>query len=53
MREAYRKISGRISEKNLWIVFIASFDPSETSLGQLTEDVESSLARAGLISNGG
>jgi ribonuclease P protein component len=53
MREAYRKISGRISEKNLWIVLIASFDPSETSLGQLTEDVESSLARAGLISNGG
>ncbi len=53
MREAYRSVAGRIIEKNLWIVFIASFDPSETSLGQLTEDVESSLKRAGLISNGG
>ena len=53
MREAYRSIAGRMTEENLWIVFIASFDPSETTLGQLTEDVESSLKRAGLISNGG
>jgi ribonuclease P protein component len=52
MREAYRSIARRINEKNLWIVFIASFDPSETTLKQLTEDVESSLGRAGLISNG-
>ena len=52
MREAYRSIARRINEKNLWIVFIASFDPSETSLKQLTEDVESSLGRAGLISKG-
>jgi ribonuclease P protein component len=53
MREAYRSIAGRMTEKNLWIVFIASFDPSETTLGQLTEDVESSLKRAGLISSSG
>jgi ribonuclease P protein component len=52
MREAYRSIAGRINEKNLWIVFIASFDPSETTLKQLTEDVESSMERAGLISKG-
>jgi len=52
MREAYRRIAGRINEKNLWIVFIASFDPRETTLEQLTEDVDSSLERAGLISNG-
>jgi ribonuclease P protein component len=53
MREAYRSIADRITEKNLWIVFIASFDPTETTLGQLTEDVVSSLGRAGLISNCG
>ncbi len=53
MREAYRGIVDRITEKNLWIVFIASFDPSETTLGQIKEDVESSLGRAGLISNNG
>lgn len=53
MREAYRKLAGRIKERNLWIVFIASFEPAEASLGQLTEDVERSLERAGLISNGG
>jgi ribonuclease P protein component len=52
MREAYRSLADRINEKNLWIVFIASFDPSETTLQQLTEDVESSLGRAGLISEG-
>lgn len=52
MREAYRSIAGRINEKNLWIVFIASFDPTETTLGQIAEDVESSLGRAGLISDG-
>jgi ribonuclease P protein component len=52
MREVYSKLAGRIKERNLWIVFIASFDPAETSLGQLTEDVERSLERAGLISNG-
>jgi ribonuclease P protein component len=52
MREAYRRIAGRINEKNLWIVFIASFDPTETTLGQIVEDVECSLGRAGLISDG-
>ena len=53
MREVYRGLADRITEENLWIVFIASFAPSETTLKQLTEDVVSSLLRAGLISNGG
>ena len=53
MREIYRKMEQRIIEKNLWIVFIASFRPEETTFQELTEDVESSLGRAGLISTNG
>lgn len=53
MREAFTRIRDRITEKDLWIVFIASFDPDRTSLGQLLEDVERSLARAGLITGNG
>lgn len=53
MREVFRMVRDRISEKDLWIVFIASFDSERTSLGQLLEDVERSLARAGLIASNG
>ncbi len=53
MREIFRKLRDRINEKNIWIVFIASFRPEETSFQELLEDVESSLLRAGLISNCG
>jgi ribonuclease P protein component len=51
MREAFRKLRERISEENLWIVFIASFRPSEVSFLEIREDVEDSLGRAGLISS--
>jgi ribonuclease P protein component len=53
MREVFRTIRDRIEEKDLWIVFIASFDPERTSFGQLLEDVERSLTRAGLITGDG
>jgi ribonuclease P protein component len=53
MREIFRKLKDRITERNLWIVFIASFDPDKTSFQDLFEDVESSLGRAGLISKCG
>ncbi|MBN2070798.1 MAG: ribonuclease P protein component [Candidatus Krumholzibacteriota bacterium] len=53
MREIFRTVKDRINEKNIWIVFIASFRPEETSFQELTEDVVSSLKRAGLISSCG
>lgn len=53
MREIFRRVKGRITEKNIWIVFIASFRPGETSFQELMEEVESSLERAGLISSCG
>ncbi|HUV36968.1 MAG TPA: ribonuclease P protein component [Patescibacteria group bacterium] len=53
MREIFRKLRHRFEEQNLWIVFIASFKPSETSFQDLFRDVESSLGRAGLISKCG
>jgi ribonuclease P protein component len=53
MREIFREIEGRIIEKNVWIVFIASFDPSKVKYLDLYEDVEKSLTRAGLISASG
>lgn len=53
MREIFRKLRHRIEDGNLWIVFIASFDPGETSFQDLLRDVESSLGRAGLISKCG
>jgi ribonuclease P protein component len=53
MREIFQKLRDRIVERNLWIVFIASFDPNETSFQDLLRDVESSLGRAGLISKCG
>ncbi len=52
MREIFRKVEGRITEKNIWIVFIASFRPEETSFQELLEDVISSMESAGLISGG-
>lgn len=53
MREIFRKLRQRFEEQNLWIVFIASFNPNETSFQDLFRDVESSLGRAGLISKCG
>lgn len=53
MREIFRKLKDGINEKNLWIVFIASFGPGETSYQELLKDVESSLGRAGLIAQHG
>ncbi len=51
LREIFRRIEGRIAADNIWIVFIASFDPEETSFQYLLEDVERSLMRAGLIAS--
>jgi len=53
MREAFRRLENRINEQNLWIVFIASFHPGETHFNELLDDVESSMARAGIISTSG
>ena len=53
MREIFRQLRERITEDNIWIVFIASFKPNETNYGELFEDVEGSMARAGLISTNG
>ncbi len=53
MREIFRQLRGRIKEDNIWIVFIASFKPNETDYGELFDDVEDSMARAGLISTNG
>jgi ribonuclease P protein component len=53
MREIFRQLQERITEKNLWIVFIASFRPHETNYEELLEDIESSMTRAGLISTNG
>jgi len=49
MREIFRMLENRIAEKNLWIVFIASFRPKESTFHEILEDVERSLGRAGLI----
>lgn len=53
MREVFRKLEGRFETKGLWIVFIAAFCPVNTTLRELTEDVESSLVKVGLISKFG
>jgi len=50
MREIFRRLEERITAKNLWIVFIASFSPRENTFQEILEDVEGSLARAGLLS---
>ena len=53
MRGIFRQLRERITEDNIWIVFIASFKPNETNYGELLEDIEGSMARAGLISTNG
>ncbi len=53
MREIFRQLRERITEDNIWVVFIASFKPKDTNYGELFEDVEGSMARAGLISTNG
>jgi len=53
MRETFRTLKDRIGEKNLWIVFIASFRPKQCTFHEIYEDVESSLGRAGLIVTNG
>jgi ribonuclease P protein component len=53
MREIYRRLKDRIAERNLWIVFTATFRPEDITFRELFEDVESSLGRAGLISKSG
>ena len=53
MREIFRRLEDRIVEKEIWIVFIATFRPGEASFQELMEDVERSLSRAGLILNCG
>jgi ribonuclease P protein component len=53
MREAFRRVEQQLKVANLWIVFIASFRPKESTFHEILEDVEGSLGRAGLlISNG-
>mgnify|MGYP001039925276 FL=1 len=53
MREIFKRLEGCITERNLWIVFIASFNPKESTFNEIYADVERSLTRAGiLISNG-
>jgi ribonuclease P protein component len=53
MREIFKRLEKRFAECNLWIVFIASFNPKETEFHEIYTDVERSLERAGLlISNG-
>ena len=53
MREIYRRIRPHLAVENAWIVFIAAFRPPETTLSELIADVESSLARAGILSGRG
>ena len=53
MREIFRRLGSRITADNIWIVFIARFRPEEARFQDIMEDVESSLERAGLISDNG
>ena len=53
MREIFGQLRAQITEDDIWIVFIASFKPNETNYGELFEDIEGSMARAGLISTNG
>ena len=53
MREIFRKLEHRIIDKDLWIVFIASFSPRECTYQEILEDVERSLDRAKLLSMNG
>lgn len=49
MREAFLELKKRFVKKNLWIIFVASFDPKETPYDELKKDIENSLINAGLI----
>jgi len=49
MREIFRRVEGRFGEQNLWIVFVASFRPKESTFHEILADVESSLGKAGLM----
>ena len=49
MREAFLELKKRFVKRNLWIIFVASFDPGETDYSELKEDIENSLIKAGLI----
>ena len=53
MREIFRTLEDRIGEKNLWIVFVASFRPKQCTFHEIFKDVERSLGRAGLIATNG
>lgn len=53
MREIFRQLERKITVKHLWIVFIASFRPTDTKYEELFEDIESSMTKAGLISTNG
>ncbi len=49
MREIFRRLETRIAERNLWIVFVASFSPKQSTFHEIYADVERSLERAGLL----
>lgn len=49
MREIFKRLEASIAEPNLWIVFIASFNPKENTFHEIYTDVERSLKRAGLL----
>ncbi len=53
MREIFRRLEHRIVPRDLWIVFIASFSPQESTYQEILEDVERSLGRAKLLSMNG
>lgn len=53
MREIFRKLESRFIDTNLWIVFVASFRPAESTFHEILADVEGSLGRAGLITTNG
>jgi len=53
MREIFKRVSARFGERNLWIVFVASFRPNECTFHEILADVESSLGRAGLMVTNG
>jgi ribonuclease P protein component len=53
MREIFRRVRDRFGDRNLWIVFVASFRPEESTFDEILADVENSLGRAGLMVTNG
>jgi ribonuclease P protein component len=49
MREAFLELDKRFVKRNVWIIFVASFNPKETPYDELKKDIENSLINAGLI----